>query len=683
LIIAHHSSLIAVSSFPPPSSVLTHRSSLSTFHLPYGARLDLPALIILSLVMPGAPVSGLLRNTLTSPPVIEKILSLPRHEELYGTLSEIVARFQKTKNLASEVQTELLLVKPILKLLGYAFDSKPKVLEEQVKDPDFALFASDGDRAKSSSTWGSKEYYENVLAILAVKRYGRNLEEGISGFYLEFETRIPIFQIMYLVRTLKVPWGILTNGKRWILLKRPIAFEKQIVEIDLEQSALNADIDSLHLFFHAFSSAGLSETIPRLLEEERTGLVNFIREKRGSVGSSLGAARKKADIYPRIISLCKEFFPARKFPLTDLYLNRQDGDDQEGPKTASGPLNEYNEAELFTYLLAKAEAPPLLSLEDVLLNEKRRACTKEEFLSLKILDMTPGCGALAVQLVDALTYLALTFPYKEKNTFVAEWEGELTLNRYILDNILHGIERFHPSLDILQNALSRRFHNHAGNYRLGNPLLGMSLQDLQTLFEEKKQTGLFTRHPREVLDDFRAMYQSCFSLSRRIREDAILKDELEGKLSVYRERVRDVMDLLTATYFSKKYENKRIRELLFSIEGDEAQWQVTRRTEWFREAKGLAARNSFFHMEMEFPFLLNSRFDVIIIQPGLRYIWEDSVPVADLSRAYIKRASAYLKQDGKIVLVPREAADELLPELKKSKKYDVKPAEQFMILRRK
>ena len=633
--------------------------------------------------MLGTTVSGLVRNTLTSPLIVEKILNLPRHEQLYGALLEIVLQFQKMKNFASEIQTELQLVKPVLKILGYAFDSKAKVFEEHVKGPDFALFASEEERSKSSALWGTKQYYEHVLGVLGVKRYGRNLEEGISGFYLEFENRIPVYQVIYLVKTLGVPWGILTNGKRWILIKRPVGFEKQILEVDLEQSALSADPDSLHLFFHVFSSKGLITSVPGLLEEEREGLVHLVQQKRDFIGTSLGESTRKMEVYPRIVDLCREFFPSRQFPLTKAYLGVKENDTAPVPGNGYGLVNEQNEAELFTYLLTTNETPSPLSLEELFFDEKKKDYTKEEFLSLKVLDMTPGCGTTAVQLVEAFTYLSLSLPYKEKNTFVAEWESELTLNRYILDNAIYGIEKFHPSLDILQNALESRFHLRAANYRLGNPLLGMSLRDLQGLLEDKKQAGLFARHPKEALDDLRTMYCTYSSLSGKIKEDALIKNELGDRLSVYRERIGDIMDLFTSTYFSKKAETKRIRELLFGLEGDEGQWQAARRTEWFQEAKGLARRNSFFHMEIEFPFLLADRFDIIIIQPTLRYQWEEDVPATELARAYIKRAATYLKQNGRIVLSPGEAVQGLISELKKSKTYEVEPGKHFLVLRRR
>ncbi len=85
--------------------------------------------------------------------------------------------------------------------------------------------------------------------MVLVKRYGRNLEEGISGFYLEFENRIPLYQAMYLAKKAEVRWSILTNGKNWLLLKKPFAFEKPLIEIDLEQAVLRDDDEALHFFY--------------------------------------------------------------------------------------------------------------------------------------------------------------------------------------------------------------------------------------------------------------------------------------------------------------------------------------------------------------------------------------------------------------------------------------------------
>ena len=250
----------------------------------------------------------LVKNTLLSPPFIQRISLLARQEAASRALVDIVTDFEKMRAFASEIHTELHLVKPILKVLGYTFESKPQFFEEGIKGPDFALFKSEKERLKSSPLWGTKQYYEQVLAVLLVKRYGRNLEEGISGFYLDFENRIPLYQSMYLAKKAGVPWSILTNGKNWLLLKRPFAFEKPLIEIDLEHAVSRDDEDALHLFYQIFSATGLDTTLAALLEEERSELIAFLQEKRRAL-ANLFETGNKSDVQPMAIPLYTHLFP--------------------------------------------------------------------------------------------------------------------------------------------------------------------------------------------------------------------------------------------------------------------------------------------------------------------------------------------------------------------------------------
>ena len=132
---------------------------------------------------------------------------------------------------------------------------------------------------------------------------------------------------------------------------------------------------------------------------------------------------------------------------------------------------------------------------------------------------------------------------------MTEWENNLLLHRFILEHVLYGVEKSDFSLDTLQNAMRFRFDCLARNYRLGNPLLGMSIKELYGLADSKNQTGLFSKHPREVMTELRDMSRLYFSLSDRIKEDAAVKAELEETLRTYRRRMKEVMDLLTASYF--------------------------------------------------------------------------------------------------------------------------------------
>ena len=165
---------------------------------------------------------------------------------------------------------------------------------------------SDEERVKNSSLWGTPEYYSNTLGILLLKRYGRNLEEGISGFYLEFENRIPIYQTVYLLKKTKTSWGILTDGKHWILIKKPASYETRLIDIDLENALLENRRETLHLFYNIFSLRGLMKTLPEIIEHERTGLINVLKEKKTSVRNTIQGLKKKTDIFPKVIDSYRE-----------------------------------------------------------------------------------------------------------------------------------------------------------------------------------------------------------------------------------------------------------------------------------------------------------------------------------------------------------------------------------------
>jgi hypothetical protein len=625
---------------------------------------------------------SILRNTLLSPFSIGKISSAPLGNDVLPALAELLANFQDIKKFASEIHTEIHLVKPMLKLLGYTYESKPKFFEDHVKDPDVALFASEDNRVNSSPLWGTADYYNNTVGILMLKRYGRNLHEGITGFYLQFENRIPMHQLMYLLRKANTPWGILTNGRYWMLIKKPGHFEEKLIEIDLEQPLLAGEEEPARLFYNIFSLNGIRSTIPNALEEEREALIALLVDKKKSILKATADLKKKVDIYPELRRSYKFFFPNDNLTVTDSYLKDRGVHIGTDHPTSPAIVNEYDTSNICSYLFTRTTDNIGFDLEEIIAY-KSALHTKEDLLSLRILDMTPGLGNVTIQLLEDMAYLSFLQPYRDKNTFVSEWEDEASLKKYILDRMLYGVERSHICYDALQNSLKKRFGTRARHYRLGNPLIGVSLKDIERMFDVTKQMSLFGKTPKEMILDFREMYRVYFSLSKKIREDVKIRDEIEVKLKTYGERMKDVMDVTAATFFAKNIDSKKIQDMVFSIEADESRWTALRGKDWVIEAKDIAAKNGFFHMELEFPVLLNSGLDLIFAQPAVNYNWEDTIPIGEATKAYIKKAMTFLKQDGRLILLLEGNKDNLLLELQKSTKFDVRPGRGSLILSKK
>jgi hypothetical protein len=627
---------------------------------------------------------SILRNTLISEKSINKILSLPEENNICLSISEILAKFENIKKFASEIHTEIHLIKPFLKIFGYAYESKPKFYEDNIKGPDVALFSAEENRVTTSPLWGTKEYYDNALGILLLKRYGRTLNKGISGFYLEFENKIPIYQLVYLLKKIKTPWGILTNGRNWILIKKSVNFEIKLIEMDIEKQSSEGNDETLHLFYHIFSLNGLNNTIPDLMKQERERQIELLKEKKAFAKSSLLGIKKKMEIYPRIAHISKAFFPDHVLLSTETYSDEkhtETGTAEDKRYEESDTINEYDTPDVFSYLFVKNNFHAGFNVEKIILGNNHKY-TKEDLLSLKILDMTPGFGAVTTRVIEELAYLSFVLPYKEKNTFITEWEDELTLKNYILNNVMYGVERSTMSLDIFQKIIKNRFDSPALYYKSGNPLIGISIKDLPDFSDLKNQMNLFSRNPGEIIQDFRDTYRLYFTLSDKIKEDAELKKEIEIKLNIYRERIRDTLDVITSTYFSRLIENRNVQGMLFGLDSSESAWEIFRKKNWFIESKDIAKKNGFFHFEIEFPFLLQSAFDFIYVQPSFNYIWENEPPLIEITKAYIKSGMRYLKPEGKLIICDENVEKDLLVELQKSKKYNIESKTGVIVVSR-
>jgi hypothetical protein len=179
------------------------------------------------------------------------------------------------------------------------------------------------------------------------------------------------------------------------------------------------------------------------------------------------------------------------------------------------------------------------------------------------------------------------------------------------------------------------------------------------------------------------MYHLYYSLSKKIKEDVKIREEIEVKLRMYADRIRDVMDAITSTFFSKEVDDKKVEDMVFSLEADESVWSALRKKDWFLLMKQMAERNGFFHMELEFPFLLNNAFDFIFVQPDLIYSWEDEMPLGEVTKAYIKKGMPFLKSDGKMIAFLDRGVEDVVHDLQGSKKYDVDAKKGFLVLTKK
>jgi hypothetical protein len=443
------------------------------------------------------------------------------------------------------------------------------------------------------------------------------------------------------------------------------------------------DRDALHLFNAIFSLTGLTKTVPNILDEEKDYLIELLKEKRALAQQSLQGARKKIEVYPKLIDIFKDLFGDRELQCSESYLLEKKAGLPQKAYAQPDAINEYNISDISSFLFNKKEYQTNTNLEGIFLAEKNVYTTKEQLLALKILDMTPNFGNLTSDLIEGLAYFAFVLPYREKNTFIAEWEDETLVKRYIVDNVLYGVERSHLAFDILRTMIRSRFNAEAKHFTYGNSLIGMSIGDMAAYFDTKNQMGLFNKNPQDLINDFKEMYSLYFSLSDRIKEDVQVREELEKKLKRYGERIRSAMDIIISTYFSKAVDNKKIQDILSNLDSDDVTWENLTKKDWFVDARSLARNNGFFHFDVEFSFLLNSTFDLIFVQPALQYVWEENFPLAEATKAYVKRGMPYLKQGGKMVIIADNPDNDLVGELQRSTRYETDVQDGMIVLKKK
>lgn len=625
-----------------------------------------------------------MKNTLLSPAGVRMVLEMAEERDVCSSIMECLLQFQGMKEFASEIHTEVQLIKPILKILGYVYESKPMFFQEGVKNPDIALFADEKERLKVANLWGTREYYRNVLAIMQIRRYGRALDKGISGFYLEFENRIPLYQLMYMLKEAKTPWGILTNGKRWVLVKRPVGFDQRVFEIDIEASIEEDDLKTLRLFSKIFSLTGLTKTLPEVLEKERKGLIKLLQQKREDSRRLLCGTGETPELYKRAAHISLEVFPEARPFLTNGYPKEGHITSELIKDNSTALANPYNLPEIFSYIFGKREEEISSIIEEVAGHDKGDYW-KEDLLSMKILDMTPNFGLVTNRLIEGIAYRSFELPYRERHSFVAEWEDEHQLKRYIMEQMLYGTARSRLAFDMFQGIMDSVYKIRPVNYRYGNPLLGISIDDISNFLDAKRHQGLFNIDIEGLLRDFRETSRLYYTLSDKIKEELKLKREIGVRFEGLKERIRDLLDLITASYLNMPLEAKEIVGIISMLDSDEPEWKTIMERQWFAKAKAMAHRQGFFHFEIEFPFLLNDAFHLIIAQPLFHYLWEEEPAPTEEIRAYIKKGMRYLRPAGKLILyVDVNRVDSLLmDELKRSKRYEVEAREGIIVLRKR
>jgi hypothetical protein len=151
-----------------------------------------------------------------------------------------------------EASVEDVLIRPVLKLLGFTYAPNPPLpTGSGTEAPDYALFDSpEAEQAAQAHTDGG-QYFEHCLALAEAKPWDRPLGATARKGRTRKERRHPGKQIRDYLYESGVGWGILTNGRLWRLYNREASRGENYYEVDL--IGISADDDpNVWRYFYLF-----------------------------------------------------------------------------------------------------------------------------------------------------------------------------------------------------------------------------------------------------------------------------------------------------------------------------------------------------------------------------------------------------------------------------------------------
>lgn len=198
--------------------------------------------------------------------------------------AQVMAQLQRcykkfTPNTSNEAQTEEDWIKPVLHTLGHSFEVQAalKVLDG-IQRPDYVFYRDNAALISNKNRVVDAEHLQySAVAVGDAKSWDRPLdkalkESGKSGD--AFNNKNPSFQIFFYMLYSGLPWGILTNGRKWRLYHIQTAHKLEVFyEVDLPALLESNNVEAF-LYFYAFFRRGAFDAGPLSLDSiltESTG----------------------------------------------------------------------------------------------------------------------------------------------------------------------------------------------------------------------------------------------------------------------------------------------------------------------------------------------------------------------------------------------------------------------------
>ncbi|MFK5976663.1 MAG: restriction endonuclease [Sulfurovum sp.] len=173
-------------------------------------------------------------------------------------------KFIKTKEATLEIE----FIHKVFELLGYDFLYRERIsFQGQSFEPDNTLFAS--DKLKDEFV-DDKAKLENILLFCESKAYQIALDNTSKDKKLN-----PHYQLLDYLKTFKIDYGFLTNGRKWRFYDNSIvSTTKTFYEIDLEAIIDKDDMEAFGYFYFIFRRENFytvdTKVVNKIVEENNS-----------------------------------------------------------------------------------------------------------------------------------------------------------------------------------------------------------------------------------------------------------------------------------------------------------------------------------------------------------------------------------------------------------------------------
>ncbi|HLL77912.1 MAG TPA: N-6 DNA methylase, partial [Ktedonobacteraceae bacterium] len=208
-------------------------------------------------------------------------------QDVRNEAAQVMAQLRRlydgfTPNASNEAQTEEDWIRPVLRALGHSFEVQvPLKVPDGVQRPDYIFYRDGGALAANKSRIVDAEMLQaGAYAIGDAKSWDRPLDKALESSHRggdAFSNKNPSYQIFFYMLHSGLPWGILTNGRKWRLYSARSAHRLDVFyEVDLP-ALLEADVDSF-CYFYIFFRREAFESGPLALDSILQASTEFAQE---------------------------------------------------------------------------------------------------------------------------------------------------------------------------------------------------------------------------------------------------------------------------------------------------------------------------------------------------------------------------------------------------------------------